>query len=274
MDTESLTERCKAGDREAMGILYRTYLQPMREVVSYYGHNNDAVWDILHDGFIIAFGSMDSLKNQKKMESWLTSIMKNLALQYVRKETHRLAIPLSDIDVENECDDYDHQHKLSWNELNTIIGKLPEGYGNVFRLAVLDGLSHKEIGALLGIAPHSSSSQLTHAKALLRRMIKKYRMEMGLLSIIGVIMLIWHWAINRREETSSTPIISSNTDKEKPFVTDSIEGTDSATNSIEPRSKMIYNVIQHHETQHNIAEITITAEAYRVLRITVLQTTL
>ena len=62
----------------------------------------------------------------------------------------------------------------------------------VFRLAVLDGLSHKEIAALLGIAPHSSSSQLTHAKAMLRRLITQYRVEMGILSILGFILLIWH----------------------------------------------------------------------------------
>ena len=80
-------------------------------------------------------------------------------------------------------------------------------------------------------------------------MITQYRMEMGLLSIIGIIMLIWHWAINRREETPSTPIISSNTDKEIPFVTDSIEGANSATDSIKSRIKRVHKTIQHPETQ-------------------------
>lgn len=48
---------------------------------------------------------------------------------------------------------------------------MPEQYGNVFRLSVLEGLSHKEIGAILGIAPHSSSSNLARAKQMLRKVL-------------------------------------------------------------------------------------------------------
>lgn len=50
-----------------------------------------------------------------------------------------------------------------------MVEKLPEGYSKIFKLAVLEGLSHKEIGKLLNIAPHSSSSQLFRAKVLLKR---------------------------------------------------------------------------------------------------------
>lgn len=56
-----------------------------------------------------------------------------------------------------------------------IVESLPEGYCKVFKLAVLEGLSHKEIGDLLGIAPHSSSSQLFRAKILLKKMLAGYR---------------------------------------------------------------------------------------------------
>ena len=262
MDKRHLIKLCQSGDREAFGILYQTYLVPMREIVAYYVNDIDAVWDILHDGFLIAFASIGSLKNAEKVEAWLTSIMKNLALQYLKEESNHISVPLSDVSIATETNEDNLRNtELTWEEIERIIDRLPNGYGKVFRLAILDGLSHKEIGVLLGIASHSSSSQLTHAKAMLRRMITQYRMEMGLLSIIGIIMLIWHWAINRREETPSTPIISSNTDKEIPFVTDSIEGANSATDSIVPRIKRVHKTIQHPETQRNIAEITITADS-------------
>lgn len=267
MDKRHLIQRCQSGDREAFGILYQTYLTPMYEIVAYYVHNHDAVWDILHDGFLIAFASIASLKNAEKVEAWLTSIMKNLSLQYLKDEASHISVPMSDTAIaDNISEPIDEGRELTWEELDKIIEKLPEGYGEVFRLAVLDGLSHKEIAALLGIAPHSSSSQLTHAKAMLRRMITQYRMEMGLFSIIGIIMLIWHWAINRREETPSTPIISSNTDKEIHFVTDSIDGTNSTTDSIEPSTKRMYKAIQHPETQQNIAEITITSDSIPAIK--------
>ena len=55
-----------------------------------------------------------------------------------------------------------------------MIDKLPEGYGQVFRLSVLEGMTHKEIAALLDIEPHSSSSQLSRAKKMLRKMMHQY----------------------------------------------------------------------------------------------------
>lgn len=69
MDKRHLIRRCQSGDREAFGILYQTYLTPMSEIVAYYVHDHDAVWDILHDGFLIAFTSIASLKNSEKVEA-------------------------------------------------------------------------------------------------------------------------------------------------------------------------------------------------------------
>ena len=262
MDKIQLVKQCQSGDREAFGILYRTYLTPMYEIVAYYVHDHDAVWDILHDGFLIAFASIDSLKNAEKVEAWLTSIMKNLSLQYLKDEVSHISVPMSDAAIaDNISEPIDEGRELTWEELDKIIEKLPEGYCKVFRLAVLDGLSHKEIAALLGIASHSSSSQLTHAKAMLRRMITQYRMEMGLLSIIGIILLVWHWTINRREETPSTPIISYKADKETPAVTDSISDKNSAVDSIMPSTKKIYKVVEHSEIQQNIAKVTIPVDS-------------
>ena len=267
MDKRHLIQRCQSGDREAFGILYQTYLTPMYEIVAYYVHNHDAVWDILHDGFLIAFASIASLKNAEKVDAWLTSIMKNLSLQYLKDESSHISVPMSDTAIaDNISETIDEGRELTWEELDKIIEKLPEGYGKVFRLAVLDGLSHKEIATLLGIAPHSSSSQLTHAKAMLRRMIKQYRMEMGILSIIGIILLIWHGLTRRMEETSSEPIISKNTDKVPPVDIDSIVDTDSVADSITPGAKTIYKVIRHREIQQNIAEVTVTPDSISTIK--------
>lgn len=262
MDKKLLTKLCQSSDRGTFGFLYETYLDPMRRIVAYYVNDPDAVWDILHDGFLIAFASIASLKNAEKVEAWLTSIMKNLALQYLKKEGRHISVPLSDTTLADNISATDDEvRELTWEELNKIIDRLPEGYGKVFRLAVLDGLSHKEIAALLGIAPHSSSSQLTHAKAMLRRMIKQYRLEIGILSIIGIISFIWHGLVRHREETPSSPILSENSDKEIPIVIDSIMDTDVSADSIAPSSRMIDKSIRHSETRHNIAEVTIANDS-------------
>lgn len=262
MDKKHLIQRCQSGDREALGILYQTYLVRMYSIVARYVHNQDAVWDILHDGFLIAFASISSLKDAEKVEPWLISIMKNLSLQYLKDESSHISVPVSDTEIADNADAIvDEERELTWEELDKMISKLPEGYGKVFRLAVLDGLSHKEIAGMLGIASHSSSSQLTHAKAMLRRMIKQYRMEMGVISIIGIILLIWQWTINRNEDTRPAPVISHNADRALPLITDSIENADSVTVGDAPGSRMIYKAIQRPEVHKDIAETTIAADS-------------
>ena len=210
MDTARLVKRSQSGDREAFGLLYNIYAPSMMKVIEACVHNHDIAQDILHDGFIIAFSALDKLIEPIKFESWLTTIMRNLSLQYLREASNHITVPMTDTSGESLYEDIPVDNTLSWDELSNIIDKLPDGYSKVFRLAVLDGLSHKEIGEILGIAPHSSSSQLSHAKAMLRRLITEYRIGMGVIGLFAVIfsiIMIW-LGINRKNETVDTNLIA------------------------------------------------------------------
>ena len=72
----------------------------------------------------------------------------------------------------------------------SLVDNLPHGYGKVFRLSVLEGLSHKEIAAMLSIEPHSSSSQLARAKKMIRKMMREYWLIVLLFPL--VILLLVH----------------------------------------------------------------------------------
>lgn len=257
MDIISLVERCKSGDKEAFGLIYQIYLPKMKEVVAYYIHNSDVAWDILHDGFLIAFSSIGTLNNNTRVESWLTTIMKNLSLKYLKEDLSSLSVPVSELDIpDNTTDTSDRADILTWENLDKIINKLPEGYEKVFRLAILDGLSHKEISTLLGIAPHSSSSQLSHAKAMLRRLITEYRIEMGVLSLVAIIALVWHEIFKHHEAPSHTrPIISLKTDNGTMAATDTISGTDFKPDNIPHKPARIDKECKKQPSQVNVTEV-------------------
>lgn len=214
MDIAQLVKRTQSGDRDAFGLLYNLYAPSMMKVIEACVHNHDIAQDILHDGFIIAFSALDKLIEPVKFESWLTTIMRNLSLQYLREASNHITVPMTDTSGESLYEDTPVDNALTWDELSNIIDKLPDGYSKVFRLAVLDGLSHKEIGETLGIAPHSSSSQLSHAKAMLRRLITEYRVGMGIIGLFAVIfsvIMIW-LGINRKNETVDTNLIAKESD--------------------------------------------------------------
>lgn len=79
--------------------------------------------------------------------------------------------------------------------LLATIDALPKGNREVFKLSVLDGLSHKEIGQMLGINPHSSSSQLFRAKKMLRAMLANY---WGLL-LLPLLIPIYIYMVTRQK---------------------------------------------------------------------------
>lgn len=266
MDIVQLVKRSQSGDREAFGLLYNLYAPSMMKVIEAYVHNHDIAQDILHDGFIIAFSALDKLIEPIKFESWLTTIMKNLSLQYLREASNHITVPMTDTSGECLYEDSTVDTALTWDELSNIIDKLPDGYSKVFRLAVLDGLSHKEIGEILGIAPHSSSSQLSHAKAMLRRLITEYRVGMGIMGLFAVIFsIIMIWFGVSRKDTTNINLIANEPDRSK---TNETNGRESISDTIPVDKIKPATRVEYHRTEpqrDNLAEIKLPEDTVSVV---------
>jgi len=61
-----------------------------------------------------------------------------------------------------------------------LVNALPDGYRTIFNLYVFEGLTHREIGDLLGISDNTSKSQLYNAREALKKkilMINKHPYE-------------------------------------------------------------------------------------------------
>ncbi len=184
MKIEKLIERVKAGDADALKTIYETYSQKMRNVcIRITQEDEDTVSDLVQEAFIRAYYSLGKLKDSSKFGEWIVAITKNVSLRYLERKQKVQVMPFSSI-----ADEFDVESSLASDsileekELLEIINKLPSGYCKVFKMAVIEGFSHKEIAESLGIEPHSSSSQLTRAKIMLRSMINKR--TLALISII------------------------------------------------------------------------------------------
>lgn len=163
-----------------MALLYQTYSGRLFRLCADIVKDKDAAQDLLHDGFIIIFSSIGSLRSPARLEAWMSRVMTNLAVKHLNDRKNRpVAGAVADVPVETEegqggCD-------IPFDELMHMIDMLPEGYRNVFRLSVLEGLSHDEIARMLGIRPRTSSSQLLRARVSLQKMITAYRARLVLL---------------------------------------------------------------------------------------------
>lgn len=219
MSNKELVELCKIGNEQALSLLYKTYADKMLKICSYYVTDKQDAQDILHDGFIIIISSIHSLRSYNKLESWMGKIMRNLSLRYLEQYNMASIVPLEDISYGEEPIDYDYTDEFPpYDTILEFVEKLPEGYCKIFKLAVLEGLSHKEISSLLHIAPHSSSSQLSRAKEMLRKLLSRYLM-IGLLVLLSALSLY----IFQDKKDKSVPEEQAKSDERK----DEIQQTES-----------------------------------------------
>jgi len=209
MEITRLIERCRQGDADALGELYKAYAQQMRGVCRRYINDKQTVEDVLHDAFVIIFTSFDRLRDVRRAEPWMMAITRNVASKC---KNHLKALPtvsFEETDVAEliaaDSEDSDVRG-VPLSEVIRMIDKLPEGYGQVFRLSVFEGMTHREIADILGIEPHSSSSQLARAKKMLRKMMLRYWAAVLLLFLMP---LTYFW-IKKNE--------SAVTDNDKPEV--------------------------------------------------------
>lgn len=211
MKIEKLIERVKAGDTDALKTVYEAYSQRMRNAcIRITQEDEDTVDDLVQESFIRAYYSLEKLKDASKFGEWVVAITKNVSLRYLERKRKIQVLPFSEIgdgfDVESS---YTSDSKLEEKKLFELIDKLPSGYRNVFRMAVIDGFSHKEIAEKLGIEPHSSSSQLTRAKVLLRNMIN--RRMLAVISILLVSIPIYKYLFWKRStEKEQHPVANIN----------------------------------------------------------------
>ena len=203
MEATRLISRCKAGECQALDLLYQQYKPRLLNICKQYTKDDDVAEDLLHDAFVVIFTSLDRLENDDKLEAWMFSIVRNVGYHY-RQHADKEQAVLQQLAKEKpettETDlipDYD--------ELQSLVALLPQGYQQVFRLSVFEGLSHQEISQLLGITPHSSSSQLSHAKRMLRQLIRQSWVLVLLL--IAIPIAIWQFLI-REEPEHPLPIVS------------------------------------------------------------------
>lgn len=232
MKIEKLLEKVKAGDTDALNIIYERYSPMIRSICfSITKEDEDTINDLVQDAFVLTYYSLSKLKDNSKFKEWCAAITKNTALKHLEKKSKLQTISFSSImDEELEVEGaLQTDSLLHENDILELINSLPTGYGKVFRMSVIEGFSHKEIADKLGIEPHSSSSQLARAKAMLRNMIDKRALAAISIILISIPLcknLFWKKTVEEKKLPTANVERKNNDKIDKP----ELESISSQTN--------------------------------------------
>jgi RNA polymerase sigma factor (sigma-70 family) len=171
MNVQELVKECKLGSTAAQKCLFDLYADPMMVLCCRYVKNREDAEEIMLDGFYKFFKNIVSFQymGETALYAWIKRIMINECLMFLRKKN--AFVMTTETEAEQLGFSEDVLNKLSTAEIFKLIVQLPVGYRTVFNLFAVEGMSHKEIAAVLKITDGTSKSQLNKARALLQKMI-------------------------------------------------------------------------------------------------------
>jgi len=167
-----LAVACSQGDQRAQRTLFERVKSPMFGVCLRFAESRAAAEDLLQEGFIRVFRDIERYRGEGSLDGWVRRIFVRTAIEDFHK---RKKVPqtveldrLESLFFEPENFDSDEPDLAI-----ALLQKLPPGFRAVLNLSVLEEKSHEEIARELGITASTSRSQLTRAKAFLKKIVQK-----------------------------------------------------------------------------------------------------
>lgn len=169
MDINQLITEVRNGKPAAQREMFMKYSPQLYRVACRYASDSQRAEDILQESWLKIFGKINQYSERGKFEAWCKVIVVRTALSYRRK----FKIHIKEEDY--QFDDYSLDPKIL-SDMNTadlmkIIDSIPQNYADIFKLYVIDGYSHKEIGEMLGIGESTSRCKVSLARKKLRTLL-------------------------------------------------------------------------------------------------------
>ena len=177
MDEHDLIARARAGEPAAERALYEAHVDRVYRLAYRLAGDDDLARDFTQETFIRAFERLHTFRGDAQLSTWLHAIATSVALNGLRKVKRFRQ-------RETDLDDAGHvaagaraaEPDLR-RRLHAAIDALPTGYRTVFVMHDVEGYTHEEIGAALGVETGTSKAQLSRARAKLREALADFAGE-------------------------------------------------------------------------------------------------
>jgi RNA polymerase sigma-70 factor (ECF subfamily) len=172
-----LVERCRSGELGAFEELYRTHSGRLYSLaVRMLGNPADAE-DLLQEIFLSAHRKLDSYRGEAALGTWLYRLAMNQILDHVRSRAARSGQLTDGLDDASLLADASG-HRLADRAIDRIdleraMLELPAGCRAAIVLHDVEGLEHREVSEVLGIAEGTSKSQVHKARLRLRGLLRR-----------------------------------------------------------------------------------------------------
>jgi RNA polymerase sigma factor (sigma-70 family) len=181
LNDNEIIQRILKGEKNLYALLVRKYNQRLYRVGISIINSEAEVEDAMQAAYIKAYENLDKFKFHSNFATWLTKILVNESLLYLKKREKSQQRKNSELLPQMEHSVVDQETplmKVLNSELKAIletsIRQLPENYRTVFVLREIENMSVMETMEVLGLSEANVKVRLNRAKVKLRDILKEY----------------------------------------------------------------------------------------------------
>lgn len=177
MDDQGLIDACRAGEKEAFGVLVRRYQDRLYPTVLRLTGCADGALDLLQDTFLRAFQKLGHFHGESSFFTWVYRIAVNLALSDRRRRrprTSSLEVVQGGDPLDPSADPRETDPSLPVEraereqQVQQALDALAPDHRAVIVMKEFDGLRYEEIASILRIPVGTVRSRLHRARSDLR----------------------------------------------------------------------------------------------------------
>ena len=178
-DERLLIARAATGDRGAARVLYDTHAPRVHRLTYRLCGDPDLAADLTQDVFVQLFRQLGTFRGESSFTTWLHRVAVTTALNSMRK-VKRFRERETDLDEAREFTVSSGDGEVDPDVRDAVaaaIDALPESLRVALVMHAVEGYTHVEIGAVLGIAEGTSKKRVFDARARLRTVLAIHREE-------------------------------------------------------------------------------------------------
>ena len=171
--TNEIIKSCNSDDRKAINLLYEHCFRFLMPICYRYHKNEEDARAALNNGFLKILNGLKKLEGDVNFNAWSKRIMVNTLIdEYRKNKKYNSQILKSDseteLDYHSTGSSNSAESNLGYENIMELLTELPEISAIVFKLFVIEGYSHKEIGEQLEMSEGTSKWHLSTARKQLR----------------------------------------------------------------------------------------------------------
>jgi RNA polymerase sigma-70 factor, ECF subfamily len=175
LDYEAALLDCAAGDGAAAAVIYRGEADRLKAVAKRILRNRDQAEDVIHDAFVQILRDARGFDPQRgSARAWIYTIVRNTALKRLRRHDRELVLdPRSLAALQEANQPLDPPATAAdYADLARCLDALPAPRRASLILAIIDGHTHAEIAAYLGVPLGTVKSWIRRELVALREQLK------------------------------------------------------------------------------------------------------